>query len=344
MTEDGAAQDHPAEEPGSAPCRIFHLGVPSFLAHSLVDAESKLGLSSELLGNLNPPFLPVFPEPLLKGLEHPRSSILVVHGLSSFSPWSATGYEQVGELFGALRELGTRIVLWVQPSDFLSFRGRPDDHAEFAAQIQACSDAVVSAPSLLRISGATSASTTEKSLQTAIPFALSPQVLKASEAKEYQRDTSYRFRVLVVPFQSSPEDIASLRDALASLRSAELVVRSPEDFLTFDSLVEEIRASDAVVDLAHPDAYGPIGALALSLARPVFSGSSAGFKEAWPAMELCPVIHCSGATAAKKLQSCFLEPRTLRDFGRRGLAFAQQHHDASRVAQLTQRLYQQLIS
>jgi hypothetical protein len=102
-------------------------------------------------------------------------------------------------------------------------------------------------------------------------------------------------------------------------------------------------AADLVIDAPDSSSYGPLGTLGLAAGRPLFSGISPLLKKEWPSQELCPAIGIDPSTIADKVRHILMEPRMLRDLGKRARAFALERHHPSRVAPLTLQLYQRLI-
>jgi hypothetical protein len=167
-----------------------------------------------------------------------------------------------------------------------------------------------------------------------LPLPLPPEVTGEAAPLEFDRMLSRPLRVLLIPYQVVPGVIRECVAALNEVKNTVTKVVPPEEITSTSQLVSLIDSADAVVDLAGAEWYGPIGATAMARGRTVFAPNTAEVRSTWPAMELCPVVNCSPENAAARIRACLHEPRTLRDFGKRGHAFAQIHHRAERVRPL----------
>jgi hypothetical protein len=176
-----------------------------------------------------------------------------------------------------------------------------------------------------------------------IPYPAPPEIFAHGEQRDYDRAQTYRFKALHIAFQTLPAQLGVLTEQLSSMSHVDFVVLTPEEIGSIDDLCKQIQTADLIIEQLVGECYGIVGALALALARPVFSQNSPEWRRDWSAMEMCPVVHVSAESLAKRLQAFLLEPRTLRDLGKRGRAFANAHHHPKNVATLTEAFYQQLL-
>jgi hypothetical protein len=162
-------------------------------------------------------------------------------------------------------------------------------------------------------------------------------------AREYGR-SNFHFTGLLVPFQLSPAVVKSVELSFSSGKSLlKLSILPPESVTTFDALRAAIEGADLVIDCPDGSNYGPLGILSLAAGRPLFAGASLEVKKEWPSQELSPVIGIEPSSIAEKVRHILMEPRMLRDLGKRSRNFALERHHPSRVAPLTLQLYQRLL-
>ncbi len=149
--------------------------------------------------------------------------------------------------------------------------------------------------------------------------------LPEAAVREPTRDDA---KLLLVAWEgkSGPEAEA-LNNAIAKLKSRNIAVKLKVEVVkTEQELIKAIFNTDAVLEAIDKAAYGFVGSLALACGKTLFSGASKALHQIAPPLSFAPVLETNSENLEYRLESVWKEPRCMRDFGKRGRAFAAKFH------------------
>jgi len=328
--------------------RVIHCGGFGPITNALAAAERKVEIYSESFGatsnedlfSFNPSSLLLALETSLKetGSSASQPDLLVVHGCSALAGAFFLEAPQALSVLRRLRSSGIKTIYWSQGAE--AFADAPQrKKAKFAdGEFSEAFDHVIQSS----LEGRQLARLVKGSSWLALPAPL--ELFEGAGAREYA-SIHFSFTAALVPFQMSPLVVNAVRESLGSQKSpVTLQVCTPDVVSSFQKLRAAIESADLVIDAPDLSSYGPIGVFSLAAGRPLFCGSNADIKKEWPSQELSPVISIEPKSLSEKLRHILMEPRMLRDLGKRARNFALERHHPQRVAALSQQLYQRVVA
>jgi len=308
--------------------KILHIGGISFFTSSLAHAQKELGHVVDVIGASNsdnifynhPPFEQVHDQ--IEDLLDRKYDIIHYHRGESLY--------LAGASLRSFRDRGVGLFYSGYPSEFnLRLESNPPELVLF-------DHLFLSSPDLLSLA----------SPGKSFSYLSLPMDFKRIPAYQLREPNTGEMVVLHIPFATSGDESAQIIaqvEALQSKLKFSFKVLRPEDLKTFNALSSALSEAHVLVERLNGEAPGMLGSLALAHGMTVFSTLRENTKLQWSQLEHCPVLNVDSESFEKRLALVLREPKSLRDFGKRGRQFAEKNFTASTVAGLCDQSYRRIL-
>lgn len=114
------------------------------------------------------------------------------------------------------------------------------------------------------------------------------------------------------------------------------------DLTSLDALYEGVKSAHILIDRLDGDCYRFPALLGMAAGCACISSLSKEATAAWELLKFSQIVTANCENVENKLDDIIREPRSIRDFGKRGQAFIAQYHDPFQIAQILASKYKTL--
>ncbi len=325
--------------------RILHIGGYYTVTSELVQQHRELGHDTSSIGTTGKedPFeFPLFMRDILSDsrLRETRYDIVHVHHPACFM-----GEDRQKNLLALrhFRELGAKLFYYSfdchQEESCLSSSGKQS----FFQELQGAGFSHLFRGS---IGGASPVETRDAPFGLPWSWLAPPLPLSQIPFHPWSESSPHGVRFLHIPFRTAPGDTAAIVETFDRLK-AQLRLKFefylvPPETLSSPSLADEtLRQADVVIESLERESPGLLGYEAMLRGKLVLSGNSPEAQREWSQLALCPAMHTTCETLARRVESIAREPRCLRDLSKRSREYIELYHDPRSMAERTITVYQQ---
>ena len=166
-----------------------------------------------------------------------------------------------------------------------------------------------------------------------------------SQISDTKYDECKLFKLLYFQQGGSSQTIELINSTVERLRKEQIhidpVLLGHEDNFDFDTIYRLIEESDIYIDSLHRPSLSYLALLALSKGKATLANLPEKFALLTRQFDMSPILKTNENNLYYRLKSLISEPKSLRDFGRRGKKFVSDFHHPEIVCKSYLELYRQ---
>ncbi|MBX7136753.1 MAG: hypothetical protein K1X83_02130 [Oligoflexia bacterium] len=153
----------------------------------------------------------------------------------------------------------------------------------------------------------------------------------------------HKVKVLHFALPGFEADTATIAASVEALKAKGLkflfATVASDELPDIATLCLRLSECDLLIESTSQASFGLAGAYALACGKTVLGGNRSASRALWTQLETCPVMDVSAENLTQKLEAVLREPKSMRDLGKRGRAYAENYLDIRRTGAL---LYQSI--